>query len=184
MPNWCEYEMKIKGSKDAIKRVVECLTYDYDYGVGKPTHKHFFRVFDCYYDLENLQDNKDGTYTCWLCGSVAWSVRAGMLSGESTYYDLVKKDHEDIFMGTDLLEQSQDCEIEVFGEEGGCLFAEHYHFKNGECLTAETDGLKMVAFDEDGNLLQDIDWDEYDGDIQYLSRFKEKKDGGGYYWNI
>lgn len=42
MPNYCNYEMKIKGSKDAIKRVLECLKADYDYDEGKPGHKHFY----------------------------------------------------------------------------------------------------------------------------------------------
>lgn len=130
MPNLCEYEMKIKGSKDAVQRVIDCLKADYDYEKGKPAHKHFFRVFDCYGE-ENITDNKDGTFTAWVCGDCAWAVNCCMISG---YYEECKKLHPKIFMGTTLEEQSQDCEIEVFSEEPGCLFSEHYIYKNGECL--------------------------------------------------
>ena len=35
MPNYCNYEMKIKGSKEAIQRVIACLEADYNYNIGK-----------------------------------------------------------------------------------------------------------------------------------------------------
>ena len=134
MPNYCNYEMKIKGSKEAIQRVIACLEADYNYNIGKPKHKHFFRVFSVYYEENEMKVNEDGTFTQFLWGNCAWSVYSCMCSGEHTYYNNCKNDFGENFMATTLQEQSQDCEIEVFGEEEGIGFSEHYIFKNGEML--------------------------------------------------
>lgn len=140
MPNYCDYEMRIKGSKNAIERVIECLNTGYNYGEGKPSHKHFFRVFQC--EEGELADNKDGTFTIEVYGYCAWSVYCAMMgttTDKMSYYASVQADYPDIFMGTNLWEQSEDCEIEVFGEETeGMWFSEHYYFKNGECLVNES----------------------------------------------
>lgn len=128
MPNLCDYEMKIKGSKNAVQRVIDCLKADYNYEEGKPSHKHFFRVFDANVDYENK--NEDGTITAFVWGDCAWSVHSCMIGG---YYEECKQLYKDKFMGTDLAEQSKDCEIEVFSEEPGCLFSEHYIYKKGKC---------------------------------------------------
>ena len=136
MANDCNYEMKIKGSKETIQRVIDCLKANYNYYEGKPAHKHFFRVFECVDEdeYEIYGDNGDGTFTAFVWGYCAWSVWSCMMKGEHTYYDDVKRNHPDTFMGTCLEEQSQDCEIEVFSEEPGMGFSEHYYFKNGVCL--------------------------------------------------
>ena len=136
MANDCNYEMKIKGSKNAIKRVIACLEQDYNYNEGKPSGKHFFRVFDAQPDEEEFwDDNGDGTFTAFIWGYVAWSIHSAMVgTGPYSYYNECKKKHPDIFMGTTLLEQSQDCEIEVFSEEWGMCFSEHYYYAFGECL--------------------------------------------------
>ena len=133
MPNYCDYEMKIKGSKEAINRVVNCLKAEYNYGAGKPEHKHFFRIFEAYVDDE-MEKNDDGTFTQFVSGYCAWSVYSCMCSGEHTYYSDCKDDFGKDFMGTTLFEQSEDCEIEVFSEEDGMEFSEHYIFKKGRCV--------------------------------------------------
>lgn len=163
MPNYCDYEMRIKGSKKAIERVLACLNADYNYGEGKPAHKHFFRVFQAEKPYE-IEDNGDGTYTQQVYGYCAWSVSSCMLEGPFTYFSQVKKDYPDIFMGTTLLEQSKDCEIEVFSEEPGMGFSEHYIFKNGECICDDTQEIESGGYDKKGNPTTDIDWETYDGD--------------------
>ena len=162
MANNCMYEMKVVGSKEAINRVVTCLKAHYNYSVAKPEHKHFFRVFEAYDDkIEKIGDN---TYSVFVWGDCAWSVSSCMLSGAHTYYNDLKKDFPEIFMGTDLKEQSKDCTIEVFSEETGMGFSEHYIFKNGECLCDDCVEIENAGYDEDGNITTDIDWDTYDGD--------------------
>lgn len=182
MPNYCDYEMKIKGSKDAIKRVLECLKVDYDYCKGKPRHKHFSRVFSAYED-ERMEDNGDGTFTQFVYGSCAWSVYCCMCGGDHTYYDSLRESHPDTFMGTDLVEQSQDCEIEVFSEEEGMEFSEHYIFKNGECLCDDTVEIQQAGYTKTGRITTHINWDTYDGDLVCLNPHRENQ-VNEFYWEI
>ena len=176
MPNYCEYNMIIKGSKKAINRIIECLEADYNYGAGKPDHLHFFRVFDVFYEKEDIINLGNGKYSLFIWGNCAWSVYSCMCDGEHTYYNDVKKFHKDIFMGTTLQEQSKDCEIEVFSEEPGMGFSEHYIYKNGECLCDETCEIEQGGYDEQGNPTTDIDWDEYNGEIVMFNPFREGAD--------
>jgi len=146
MANDCNYEMKIKGSKNAIKRVIDCLKADYNYEKGKPTHKHFFRVFDVD-DESVIVKNSDGTYSAYVWGVCAWSVRTCMAATDrASYYGMVKRDYPDIFMGTTLQEQSKNCEIEVFSEEWGMCFSEHYLYKNGKCLIDDCVDFELVDY--------------------------------------
>jgi len=164
MANDCLYEMKIRGSKKAITRVVKCLNTYYDYDEGKPKHRHFFRVFECVNEDEFV-DNKDGTFTKYVFGYCAWSVNSAMIDkGKHSYYHYLKEEFHDIFMGTTLAEQSRDCVIEVFSEEEGCGFSEHYIFDHGTCECDNCVEISPVGYDSNGNITHDIDWETYDGD--------------------
>lgn len=174
MPNYCDYEMKIKGSKEAIARVLACLKADYNYNEGKPEHKHFFRVFQAEEEGEPTK-NPDGTYTLIVWGDCAWSVSSCMLDGGFSYYQAIKKDYPDIFMGTTLVEQSKDCEIEVFSEEPGMGFSEHYIFKYGKCECFEEVEITSGGYDEKGKPTEDIDWDTYEGDTLIFNPHRFKK---------
>ena len=182
MPNYCDYEMKIKGSKEAIARVLACLNADYDYGEGKPAHKHFFRVFTAE-EIGEPTENADGTFTQQVYGDCAWSVASCMLESAFSYYSVVKKDHPDIFMGTTLEEQSEDCEIEVFSEEPGMGFSEHYIFKNGKCVCDEQEQISSAGYDKKGRVTEKIDWDTYDGEIVMLNVYR-KNEIGEFLWNL
>lgn len=182
MPNYCDYEMKIKGGKDAIRRVLGCLKAEYDYYKGKPESKHFFRVFDAREDGE-MEDNGDGTFTQRVCGDCAWSVYSCMLSGDHTYHDSLKESHPEIFMGTDLAEQSRDCEIEVFSEEEGVEFSEHYIFKNGECLCDDTAPVKQAGYTRTGKITTRINWNSYEGECVCLNPHR-KNQIGEFRWEI
>ena len=183
MPNYCDYQMKIKGSKSAIKRVVDCLKANYNYGEGKPKHKHFFRVFDVYDDAE-MEDNGDGTYTLFVWGDCAWSVHSAMISKTSeSYYHYLKTEYPQDFMGTTLFEESKDCEIEVFSEEGGCGFSEHYLFKNGKCLIDDCVDIEQAGYTKTGKVTTRINWDTYEGDCTYINPHREAPDEP-YRWTI
>lgn len=181
MPNYCGYEMKIKGSMGDIERVVACLKEEYSYSDGrKPDHKHFFRVFSAYDDIE-AEDNGDGTFTKTIYGDCAWSVHSCMQDGVGTYYGDCAEKYGSRFMGTTLAEQSIGCEIEVFGEESGINFSEHYIYEDGECILDEEVDTELAGYDESGEVTTDIDWDSYDGDIITLN--PNRKDmTEGYLW--
>lgn len=175
MANDCEYEMRITGSKETIERVFQCLTGDYNYEEGKPSHEHFFRIFSA--TKEELTENEDGTYTQVIYGDCAWSVASCMLDGAFSYYECVKKDHPEIFMGTTLKEQSKDCIIEVFSEEPGMGFSEHYIFKNGVCLCQDEQEIKTGGYDKNNEPTEDIDWDTYEGDYVVFNPYRRKRTG-------
>jgi hypothetical protein len=69
-------------------------------------------------------------------------------------------------MGTTLKEQSKNCEIEVFSEEPGCMFSEHYLFKNGKCLIDDCIEISATEEDEDGDY--EIINDNKDDDDNFL----------------
>ena len=183
MPNYCNYEIQIKGSKEAIQRVIACLEADYDYNIGKPEHKHFFRVFSVYYEENEMEQLDDNTYILFAYGDCAWSVHSCMCSGEHTYYNDCKNDFGENFMGTTLQEQSQDCEIEVFSEEEGMEFSEHYYFKNGECLIDDCVETQQAGYTKSGKISTKINWDKYDGEIICLNPNREGVDEC-YRWTI
>ena len=181
MPNYCNYEIKVKGSKNAINNLLECLKAHYDYTEGKPTHKHFFRVFEVI-EGDYYKEGKD--YVMYILGYCAWSVHSAMVSKASeSYYTYLKKEHPQEFMGTTLLEESKNCEIEVFSEEIGCEFSEHYIFKNGKCLLDECVEIELGGYDKNGKPTKDIDWEEYEG---YTIAFNPNREGidEAYRWTI
>lgn len=182
MPNYCNYEMKIRGSKNAIQRVVDCLKADYNYTIGKPEHKHFFRVFQAEVSDFVKVDDKD-TYEVFIWGDCAWSVYSCMCKGEHTYYNSLKESYPDIFMGTTLEEQSKDCIIEVFSEEEGMEFSEHYLFENGKCLIDACAKTEQAGYTKTGKITKRINWNTYEGDVVCLNPNRENQTED-YRWNF
>lgn len=182
MPNYCDYDIRIKGSPRAVQRMVWCLRQGYSYADGKkPAHKHFFRVFECH-ELDT-EKNSDGTITKHLWGNCAWSVQSCMTDSPTSYYADVLKAHQNDFMGTCLAEQSRQCDIEVFSEEMGMCFSEHYLYMKGECMVDDTVQIAEAGYDDDGNITENIDWDTYSGDIVILNEHRDKSTGD-YKWTI
>ena len=135
MPNLCSYLLKVKGSKENCEKF-HAIMEDYD------LPKHFWRVFEA--DIFNEEETEDG-YVMEIGGSCAWSVRSCMCKGVFTYAN----EHPD--NGTSLLEQSLELglEIEVYSEECGVGFMEHYHYKNGEELENECEDYTTFWWDRD-----------------------------------
>ena len=106
-----------------------------------------------------------------------------MLDGGFSYYQSVKKDYPDIFMGTTLEEQSQDCVIEVFSEELGMGFSEHQVFEKGECVCFEETEITSGGYTKTGKPTKKINWDKYDGETLIFNpyRFNETEN---FVWHI
>lgn len=96
--------------------------------------RHMFRVFEAYVDRD-----LDEVNASYINGYCAWSVYSCMFKGGCTYYnDFIKGyDNKYIgFMGTTLPDESRrlNLKIEVYSEESGCAFMEHFLIDNGEIL--------------------------------------------------
>ena len=130
MPNWCAFEMKVIGNTDAINELVSILTYQH------PSCQ-FYRVASAsVYEAEE-------DYAC-ICGDAAWSVRSSMMN-HSGKYDCSKKE----FMLISTVSERLQLEIEIFSDEPGVGFQEHYLFRNGEIIINDCVDTMSVYFDED-----------------------------------
>lgn len=137
MPNYCGYQMRIQGNTDDVEKVIETLHAHYDYGnMTFDTDKHLFRVFSA-----DIMDDEtvNGVRDVIINGDCAWSVFSCMMEGDGTYYSSFKDTYVQ-FRGTTLVQLSKKYSvmIEVYGEESGCEFQEHYLIHNGELLIDDT----------------------------------------------
>lgn len=149
MPNYCNYEMKIVGKKENVGKIVSYLQaeYNYNYDWEKEIYKfskctadkHFFRVFEAdLLDTEDDYDVKNKLIAVTVNGSCAWSVYCCMFKGEYTYYSNPKSKY-DIFKGTNMEDVTKelDLKVEIFSEEFGNNFMEHYLIDKGNILINE-----------------------------------------------
>lgn len=152
MANNCFFLANITGKESDVKEVIKTFKTHYDYDEGKPDHKHLQRIFNADEEMWGEEIiGKDGEkYVSYaINGQCAWSVYSCMMQGECTYYDDLKKRFPDTFMGTNLEELSRDTNtvIEVYSEELGCEFQEHYLVKYGEIIIDEERKYREVSLD-------------------------------------
>ena len=136
MPNYCDYSMCVKGTKENVEEFIKVIQADYDYhGMIFSHDRHLFRVFEANYD--EIEKMCDDTYQVIINGYCAWSVASCMLEGG--YYADVKTRYPNEFRGTTLLLESKrlGIDIEVYSEECGCCFQEHYVIVNGDLICDE-----------------------------------------------
>ena len=158
MPNICLYSMCTIGKKEDVEEFIKVIKADYDYGTMEFSHdRHFFRVFeaDCN-EIECLGKNihEDNIYKVIINGECAWSVGCCMFKGG--YYDDFKERFPNEFRGTTVPEESKrlNLSIEIFSEECGCCFQEHYTVIDGKIIEDEC-----------------VDWNEY-----YLRDYETKEE--------
>lgn len=158
MPNICLYSMCTIGKKEDVEEFIKVIKADYDYGTMEFSHdRHFFRVFEADCDeIEDLGANiyGDNLYKVIINGECAWSVGCCMFRGG--YYDDFKERFQNEFRGTTIPAESErlNLSIEVFSEECGCCFQEHYTVIDGKIIEDEC-----------------VDWYEYD-----LSEYDTKEE--------
>lgn len=130
MANICSYLMQVQGSEKNVKEFITIITANYSFEDTDPIHLHKVDVdsVDCSYDI-------NGNYTATICGSCAWSVKCCMVDYA---YEKNKNDHTMNTL-THLQRESErlDLFIEVYSEEVGLEFQEHYKFYNGRELEAD-----------------------------------------------
>lgn len=136
MPNLCYYEMKIKGTKENCEQWVRKMeSYD------EPDH--FFRMFS---PIECDGEGTDDDYSMKIWGDCAWSLESCCRSGYT---------NEDLFAKNT---KALNLDMEVFSQEEGCEFQEHYIYKKGECICDEC-----------------VDWEEYYYDTCEFDTFEKFK---------
>ena len=97
MPNYCNYEMKIKGRKENVDKFVSYVKADYHYdeiinenndkeAVYKEltSDKHFYRIFEACIIDEEIFENGDSEVI--ISGYCAWSILSCMTDDFGSYY--------------------------------------------------------------------------------------------------
>ena len=176
MPNLCFYSMCVKGKKENIEEFIKVMEAGYDYGTMKFDYdRHMFRVFEAYYDdIEQIDEN---VYQVTISGDCAWSVASCMM--KDGYYSDVKKRYPNEFKGTYLQSESLrlELDIEVYSEESGACFQEHYIIRNGDIEVEECVDLYEYYIREyntkeeaEENLDVEITDEEWRSGEEYISR--------------
>lgn len=147
MPNYCYYSMCVKGSKKNVEEFIKVMQADYNYSEKHFTFdRHMFRVFSAYAD--EVERDKGNVYSTVINGDCAWSVSTCMFEGN--YYNSLKERYPDEFRGTTLLRESKRLKlnIEVYSEESGCCFQEHYVIMDGDLIVDECVEWEEYSLDE------------------------------------
>lgn len=141
MANHCHFMIKVKSKTKKNMKIFEEVAknpYNYENGVNIENTSHLCRIFDFEHNDPNEEIIKedDGRYSCLFDGVCAWSVYSCMFTGPSTYFDDFLERYGDNCMATNIPELSEDLEldIEIFSEEVGCEFMEHFVVKQGEIM--------------------------------------------------
>ena len=108
MPNYCNYELKAKGEKENLEKLIEILNNNYNMSEEDPLH--MFRVFEAIPTF----DNEEKTFLT-VRGYCAWSVYSCMMEGACTYYSDSYKDTNATTI--DRLAKDLNLYIEIISEE-------------------------------------------------------------------
>ena len=140
MPNWCAYTMKaVSKSKDALDRLISIMSYE-----DKEYYIYRCAVIEVYDEFQ-----EDDYFVAMLHGDVAW--------GCDSWFDRIERIDETIESGghyvtLDILCERLGIAIEVFGEEPGMEFQEHYLCNpKGDTVWNECTEWHQDWFDEEGN---------------------------------
>ena len=113
MPNYCDFTMKIVGSrKDCRTFMTRLVSYD--------VPNHFYRIFEAdVYDEREVE----GTTSLYISGYCAWSLYTCCKG--SGYFD------GDLF---EINTRELNLKMEAYSHEPGVGFEEHYIYDHGKCV--------------------------------------------------
>lgn len=192
MPNYCDFHMVIKGKEKNVLKAISILKASYNYNnVGNPITSddnppfHVFRTWDVF---EELEPPEDGEIRAFVCGDCAWSVYSCMFDGEHTYYKSTKEMFPNTFKGITLQQMSEKykLDIEVYSEELGIGFQEHYLIKHGKIVISEEVKYVEVDTEYDDRNIKDIltEYGFTEEDIQDKSQNGIYYIGGFHDWHF
>lgn len=170
MANECYFHLKVVGKKESVKEFLKVLQAKYSYHEDCFSFdRHFYRIFKTNVEEEGVLED---SYFATVSGSCAWSVNHSMRDGKFSCYGIFGKDKANS-RGTNLVLESKnlDLKVEIFSEEEGFSFQEHYLYETGVLLKEECADVTMINYD---------DWDSLEEiNEEFKTDFKEEdfKDG-------
>ena len=133
MPNYCNYEMKVVGKKENIEEFIKIMNSNYNYRTMEFDYER--HMGGGVFEAEDDGIRKQGDlYETIIMGDCAWSVHSCMFDDVFSYYHHFKKDYGDECRSTTIPIESQrlSLDIEIYSEEPGCCFQEHYLIMKGD----------------------------------------------------
>lgn len=157
MPNWCEYDMcAVSKSRESLERLIKIMNYeDNEYYICRVNQATAGDI-----------EQEDDLYTVRIMGFVAWSC--------VTWFSRIERIDETIESGghyitLDILCERLGIAVEVFGEESGMEFQEHYICNpKGDIVCNECAEWHLDRFDDDGN---DLPEPIESGGLEYYDEF-------------
>lgn len=135
MANLCYFEIRAIGTKESIEEFVKVFNYD----EGSDEDGYYLARTEIHEII--CEELPDGNCKATVCGDCAWSVHSCMRDGAFTYYG--DRKYADAHITTlDILSKELNLTIEVYSEECGFEFMEHFLIRNGvaeieDCLDYE-----------------------------------------------
>ena len=144
MANYCVYSMvAVSKDKSALERLIKIMRYE----------DEEYYIYRCFSAVGNKIEENDGLYSVLIDGDVAWSCSKWFESTED-FNDISKTNAH--YISLDLLCEKLGIGIELFSEESGNCFQEHYLVKHdGEIVFNESVEWTREWYDENDNLLDE-----------------------------
>lgn len=120
--------MRIKGINNNVFEFYNRMT-DYE----KPNH--LYRMFSA--DICEEHKGENGITSIDVSGDCAWSIESCCRTGYTGGVDLLKVNSEELGL-----------EIEIWSEESGMCFQEHYLYKHGQCLIDSCVDWQEIYYDK------------------------------------
>lgn len=158
MANICNYNMiVVSPKKENLERLIKIMKY-------KDEEYFIYRCFYVSSENEISFDKENDVYYMKLNGDVAWSVEKWFECDEDKEEKVIigrNENNETIYgnahyITLDILCKKLDLGIEVYAEESGCCFQEHFRINHyGECTFNESAEWILHWVDDNGNDLEE-----------------------------
>ena len=135
MANICNFSMMVKGKKENIEQFVDMMEQKGTVWMGRGAIVNFT-------DIEEVENGK---WRCQIDGDTKWSVQSSMIDNaismrtEPNKWSFGENIDKTKLSFVTLFEACKQLglDMEVYSEECGCGFQEHYLFIDGELVEEE-----------------------------------------------
>lgn len=173
MANNCYYILlAVSKNKESLERLHKIMNYK---------DEEYF-IYRCFEATESSISEEDGFYTIEISGDCAWSCFKWFESVEKPDELLTRTvDPQGLhscdpahYISLDLLCKKLEIGIELYSEESGCCFQEHYHVNHkGEILCDDCVEWHEIWEDDDGEPLDEPYSEGGFPDWGYFSNYSE-----------
>ncbi len=127
MANLCDYDMRVKGSRKNIEKFINALNQTGNIWMGRGAETNV------------TYDDEDTETTASVFGYCKWSIVSALIDNAKSMrehperWDCGKND-ELTFITLDEASKIYNVNVEVYSQEPGCEFEEHYLIIKGEII--------------------------------------------------